>query len=53
MIVDVHSHVFGNPPELSDDFLRQAARAYGPDIDFSVDLGEYRNATPPGTRTLR
>ncbi|WP_182869967.1 amidohydrolase family protein [Stieleria mannarensis] len=53
MITDIHSHAWPFPDAFSEDFIRQASAAKaGEKVDLTIRLDEYRNAAPPGTRTV-
>src|SRR3954447_3411116 len=53
MIIDVHSHAWRSPELFTDDFRRQARRARaGVEVDLTVRFADYRDAAPPGTRTV-
>jgi predicted TIM-barrel fold metal-dependent hydrolase len=53
MIIDVHSHAWQYPLHFDDDFRRQARRARaGVEVDLTVRYEDYRDASPPGTRTI-
>jgi uncharacterized protein len=51
--VDVHSHAWEYPAHFGDRFRAQAMRARaGVEVDLTVRLEQYRQSTPPGTRTI-
>ncbi|QDV42347.1 Amidohydrolase [Stieleria neptunia] len=53
MITDIHSHAWPFPDAFSDDFIHQASAAKaGETVDLTIRLDDYRNAAPPGTRTV-
>jgi predicted TIM-barrel fold metal-dependent hydrolase len=53
MIIDVHSHFWNFPGDFSEDYCRQVGRAR-PDkqVDLTVRFEEYRDTSPPDTRSL-
>ncbi len=53
MIVDVHSHAWLHGRHFSDDFQRQALRAWGADhLDLTVRYDAYRASAPDDCRTI-
>ncbi|QDV83680.1 amidohydrolase family protein [Planctomycetes bacterium TBK1r] len=53
MITDIHSHAWPFPDAFSEDFIRQASAAKaGETVDLTIRLDDYRDAAPPGTRTV-
>lgn len=52
MVVDVHSHVFGCPGEMSAQFVAESQRAHAGDVDLTVRFEEYAASAPAGTRTI-
>ncbi|MCE9589345.1 MAG: amidohydrolase family protein [Planctomycetes bacterium] len=53
MILDVHSHAWRFPDDMSEDFRRQATRGR-PDVklDLRVTLAGYRKGSRPGVKTV-
>jgi predicted TIM-barrel fold metal-dependent hydrolase len=52
MIVDVHSHVFGCPGEMTEQFLSESRRAHAGEVDLTVRFEEYAASAPSDTRTI-
>lgn len=52
MVVDVHSHVFGCPGEMSEQFVAESRRAHAGDVDLTVRFADYAASAPAGTRTI-
>ncbi|MDV6034199.1 MAG: amidohydrolase [Phycisphaera sp. RhM] len=53
MITDIHSHAWPFPEAFNEDFIRQASAAKaGETVDLTIRLDDYRDAAPPGTRTV-
>jgi predicted TIM-barrel fold metal-dependent hydrolase len=52
MIVDVHSHVFGCPGEMTEQFHRESRRAHAGEVDLTVRYAEYAASSPADTRTI-
>ena len=52
MVVDVHSHVFGCPGEMSEQFVAESRRAHAGDVDLTVRFEDYAKSAPAGTRTI-
>ena len=52
MVTDVHSHAFGCPGEMSDQFIAESRRAHAGDVDLTVRFEEYAASAPAGTRTI-
>lgn len=53
MITDIHSHAWPFPDAFSDDFILQASAARaGETVDLTIRLEDYRESSPPNTRTV-
>lgn len=52
MVVDVHSHVFGCPGEMSEQFVAESKRAHAGDVDLTVRFEDYAASAPADTRTI-
>jgi predicted TIM-barrel fold metal-dependent hydrolase len=52
-IIDVHSHFWRFPDDLSDDFRRQATRAKaGGELDLTIRFEDYQRQSGPDVRTI-
>lgn len=52
MVIDVHSHAFGCPGEMSGQFIAESQRAHAGDVDLTVRFEEYAAFAPADTRTI-